>query len=524
MAPRQGQQASEYPNVVTDDSNPRSSQPSYMAHPGGVGSGSSGNGSGAHDSEHHVSEETRRVSDPNSSDYDRQSSHYDQTIDPRNADYIHPASTGDTGSEVHDTHQHSHEQQVDAKVNEINQMLGPFARAVDDGLKRRIAEQMVGPNQANKQIQQELSQQAKRLAQGLRTRPAPPMPNSVYGNVEHKSLYDMVNDNAHPSNIGTRADLWTKTGNQMVNFQDTVAKAINNSEADWSGAAGDSARTFMAKVGNWVGESGQGSALTGTQMSLHAEALSTAKNSVPKPPDKPFDIDAANADLQATTNPMAMMTKRAEYIATMNKQQADQQEAARVVQNYDNTLGGATTTPAFSPPPRFSGGGGGHPGEIEHKKVGGGGNGNDNQLYKGGGSGNSGGGSGGGSVGGSPVGGIPGGGSGGGVTGGSGGGGGGANNPVGNIPRPGAVVGSGTNPQSNTGAGSIPGGAGAGRFPDRGGAGGMGAIPGGMPIGGGFGGGFGGGDTVRGGGGLGAGGFGPRGSGSTGGSGGLPRA
>lgn len=510
MAPRHAEPVNYHPGGVTSGQNPAGQGPSYLTHRGGV-STEPGQGQHGPPNQYHVSEETKRASDPNSPSYDPSNrQHYDPTIDPSSPQYINRSATGDTGAQVHQQHQQSYDAQVDAKMAEVDQMLGPFAQFVPDSMKRQLAETMVGPNKVNQQVQDELRTQAGQLAQGLQTRPAPAMPNSLYGNVEHKNLAEMVNQHAEPGKVGERASQWTNTGNKMVEFQNSIATAINNSEADWQGAAGDNARKFLADVGNWVGKTGQGSALTGTQMSLHSESLSRAKSEMPPPPDKPFDIDAANADLMATTNPMAAMAKYAAYKQTYDHQQAQQKEAARVVQTYDNNLGGATTTPAFAAPPKFSTGGGKPPPVKPHKPGPGGGG--DNHTFSGGGGTGSGGG---GSLGG-------GGGTGGGTGGGGGlgsGGGGGTGGGTVSQPKPGATV--GTSPQFAGGTGVPPGGlpgqggfnSGANRAPG-GGFGGAGAFPpGAMPMGGGFGGGFGA-DTVRGGSGFGgAGGFGPRGSG-----------
>ena len=51
--------------------------------------------------------------------------------------------------------------------------------------------------------------------------------------------------------------LTIEAGNAMVQFQEGVAAAINGSETEWQGSAGNAARTFMAQVGDWVGEAGQ---------------------------------------------------------------------------------------------------------------------------------------------------------------------------------------------------------------------------------------------------------------------------
>ncbi|MGH3625146.1 MAG: hypothetical protein ACRDQ5_25715, partial [Sciscionella sp.] len=106
---------------------------------------------------------------------------------------------------------------------------------------------------------------------------------------------------------------------------------------------------------NWVGKAGQGIQLTGTQLSVQSEAGYRARHGMPDP--VLFDAAAANRQLNSMSgDPLGYAMQAATDQAAYQRQLAAQQQAAHVVQTYDNNLGGASTSPAFATPPEFSGG------------------------------------------------------------------------------------------------------------------------------------------------------------------------
>ncbi|GAB3433438.1 hypothetical protein [Actinophytocola sediminis] len=464
--------------------------------------------------------------DYNSDGYNSQGD-YDPTYDAGSSVYIDRGQTSDTGT---DTRQDA-EAQADAQEaggNWLDTLINRFTRE----------------GRVETAYEEQLNAQAAELAEGVTTRPSPMVMCANYMSYGHPDLKTMVTDDVDPAVVGEMGDTWINAGNEMTLFQENVATAINNSEADWQGAAGNSARQFMADVGNWVGTAGQSAQLAGTQTNLQAESLSEAKRSMPEPVE--FDAAAANQDLRTTTNPIEMVTKYANYMGQYNAQQEAHQQAAQVVGTYDMSLSSASTMPAFTQPPTMAGPGGSD--EISGiDRVGmqpgdGGGDGSGNGS---GGSFGSGSGSGsGGSGGGVPS--IPSGGSGGsgGGSGGSGGSGGGfgdgsggngSTNPSAGAELPGPGPGPfpfppGGNPPGNPpGGGNNPylppgpmpigpgGGPGGGDLDRRGFGSGRGFGPGGGPGGGSGPGGFGSGSgSGSGAGGLGRGGMGPGGMGGAG--------
>jgi hypothetical protein len=278
----------------------------------------------------------RHATHPSDTDPDGR---YDPTKDPNSHLYIDRGDTSDTGQQVHQNAENTADQQEDG-----------------DGFIEQIINIFTRQGRVDTAYNQELNQQASELADGVNTRQPPTMMTSNYLANPHPELQRMVTEGVDPDAVGEMGDTWIEAGNAMTRFQTGVASAINNSEADWSGQAGNSARTFMAGVGNWVGNAGQSAQLAGTQTNIQASALAEARRAMPEPVD--FDVAAANRDLQSTTNPIELVSKYNTYMSQYNAQQDAHQQAARVVSTFDSSLAGASTMPAFAAPPQMNGGDG----------------------------------------------------------------------------------------------------------------------------------------------------------------------
>lgn len=277
-------------------------------------------------------------SDPASPNYDPRADpghpRYDQTYDPDSPYYIPRTGTSDTGREVHD--------QAEDEVTEADE-------TDDDGWPADILERVTRANRVDDAATGELNDQARELTQGVETRPNPAIPGANYLAYPHPRLQQMVQQDVNPGEVGTAGDKWIEAGNAMTKFQNEVARAINNSEADWQGSAGNAARRFMADVGAWVGTAGQSAQLAGTQTNLHGQAVATARDTMPEP--VPWDAGAARADIASSTNPLEVVTKAADYARQYQEHREAHQRAAEVVKTYDGNLGAASTMPAFGAPP-----------------------------------------------------------------------------------------------------------------------------------------------------------------------------
>lgn len=203
------------------------------------------------------------------------------------------------------------------------------------------------------EVDDKLSAAAKNLRQGMDLRTAPPAANVVYQSIPHQTLYDSVTQGVNPGDVGSISDTWLGIGNKMTNLQNTVAQAIASSQVSWTGKNAESARSSIAKLGNQSGAAGQSAQLAGVLIAQQSEALSTAKNSVPPPPNPAFNAQSAQQQLQTITDPVQFAAQAATDQAQALAQQESHKMAAQVVQNYDHTIAQTSASmPAFAPAPK----------------------------------------------------------------------------------------------------------------------------------------------------------------------------
>jgi hypothetical protein len=203
------------------------------------------------------------------------------------------------------------------------------------------------------EVDDQLTSTAKSLKQGLDLRSAPSPANSVYQGIPHETLYESVTQGVNPGAVTSASDTWLGIGNKLAALQSTVAKAIASTEVSWTGKAAESARQSIATLGNQSGAAGQSAQLAGVLTARQAEALTSAKNTVPPPPKPPYDPQAAQQQLQTITDPVAFGMQAAKDQALATAQRAAHQQAAHVVQQYDRTVAQTSASmPAFAPAPK----------------------------------------------------------------------------------------------------------------------------------------------------------------------------
>ncbi|MGQ0837377.1 hypothetical protein [Actinokineospora sp.] len=203
------------------------------------------------------------------------------------------------------------------------------------------------------QTDDKLDAQAQDLRQGTVTRTAPGAPGVHYQGIPHQQLYDAVHNGIDPDAVGSVGESWIKVGNKLAGIGDLVTKAIGSSATTWTGVAAEGARQALAGLANKSGQAGRASQLAGTVYTQQAQALATAKNTVPPPPNPPYDPRAAALRLQTITDPVAYAQQAQLDQQQAAAQQAAHRQAAQAVQTYDQTLTAtASAAPAFAPPPR----------------------------------------------------------------------------------------------------------------------------------------------------------------------------
>jgi hypothetical protein len=233
-------------------------------------------------------------------------------------------------------------------LNQVNQSVSSHDKSAYGPFVGPIVNLLNGSNE----VDSKLTAAAHSLKQGLDIRSAPPPARVVYQGMSHQTLYDSVTKGVDPGAVGAVSDTWLGIGNKLTNLQNTVAQAIASSQVSWTGKAAEQARQSIAKLGNQSGQAGQAAQLAGVLTAHQSEALSSAKNSIPPPPNPPFNAQAAQQHLQTITDPVALGVQASMDQAQAAQQQAAHQMAAHIVQQYDQTVSQTSASmPAFAPAP-----------------------------------------------------------------------------------------------------------------------------------------------------------------------------
>jgi hypothetical protein len=206
---------------------------------------------------------------------------------------------------------------------------------------------------ATLQARQYAEEQARRLQQNLETRNAPPMSGSYYPGYEHEAMKAMVNDNLDPAQVNDSGLAWNNIGNTLIEFQAAFTAAANRSTEDWSGAAGDAARSHVTGLGDSMGSSGQGFQLAANQMYAQSQAAEQARNAMPEPVQ--FSMGDALGMLAQERNPFALPGVVEEVNQKFEEKKQAHEQAAQVMTTYSQSLTDAgTAMPAFAPPPTMA--------------------------------------------------------------------------------------------------------------------------------------------------------------------------
>ncbi|MGC7102102.1 PPE domain-containing protein [Amycolatopsis lurida] len=190
---------------------------------------------------------------------------------------------------------------------------------------------------------------------GLELRSSGGAPATVWDNVSHEEMIAAISTNANPAAVAEAAEEWIGVGDELILHERALAAAIEGSTGDWRGAAGDTARHQLAEVGRWLGSTARGARLTGDQQRIHAEALEETRKRMAANPPVRFSAAEANAQLRQITDPVEYARKLEADRKTYEAQQVARAEAARIMTQFDRSLGETVATPAFAAPPKLPG-------------------------------------------------------------------------------------------------------------------------------------------------------------------------
>jgi hypothetical protein len=287
-----------------------------------------------------VTERTRSVSDPGSPDYNAQSPYYDVTVDSSSTFYVGPpASTSPSGDQVR--------AEVTRQVDQEN--------AGHTGWLSKVLDHIVRDQKIQTSYEGRIAQQRAGADAGLDMRQNGGPPTTVWANATHDQMNAAITQNANSATVAAASEEWVTVGNQLAEHQQNLAAAINDSTSNWQGVGGDAARQHLANVGKWLGTTAQGATLTGHQQQLQSQALNETQRRMSANPPVAFSVQDANARLQAITDPVQYSQAAAVEMQAYKDQQAARDQAARVMTDFDSTVGGTVSTPAFPAPPKLPG-------------------------------------------------------------------------------------------------------------------------------------------------------------------------
>ena len=164
----------------------------------------------------------------------------------------------------------------------------------------------------------------------------------------HQQLYDMVNNGVDLTGATDVAASWASLSETLTQMSSTLNTALAASTDGWQGKAADQARTGLTGLVNWTNNTGENAVVVSGCVSRQADALQTARASMPAPPPQiigtpaPVSPNKAFAEAPiATPGPIVAHREAAEA----------HQQAARVMQQYQSSSADiARTIPQFAAP------------------------------------------------------------------------------------------------------------------------------------------------------------------------------
>ncbi|MFI7117778.1 hypothetical protein [Amycolatopsis sp. NPDC049868] len=282
-------------------------------------------------------EKTAKVSDPNSPDYDKLDPNYDPTADSSSDYYVGPlADEAASGDEIRAG--------ASAGTDLLFNILGWGDKALN-GFKDIFTQKM---------YEGQLEKAREGLDKNLDIRKPGEPPSTIWANATHEQMQTAIADNADPAAVAETSEEWVRAGNDLASHQRNLAKAISASTANWEGEGGDAAREHLAGVGKWLGSTANGATLAGRQQQIHSQTLNETQKQMAANPPVAFNVQEANANLQKITDPYVYMAQLGKDLSTFKQQQDARDQAAKVMTDFDTTVGSAIATPAFPAPPKLA--------------------------------------------------------------------------------------------------------------------------------------------------------------------------
>lgn len=169
-------------------------------------------------------------------------------------------------------------------------------------------------------------------------KPTVPPPNANYAGQPHEQLKGQVTTNYSPDAANLVIEAWKGIGNQFKELATDFSILVNGSQDAWKGRAAEGVRTALNKVGTFSDTTGDAMVRTSSAIEQQRDAAAQAKSSMPDPVSFSPSSIMGKWGAASIISPVAMIGGPIELMQKHNEQKEAHQEAARVVQQRDNTM------------------------------------------------------------------------------------------------------------------------------------------------------------------------------------------
>lgn len=163
----------------------------------------------------------------------------------------------------------------------------------------------------------------------------------------HQQLYDMVHNGVDLTGATDVAASWAKLSDTLSQMSDALNTALAASTDGWQGPAADQARGNLGGLVNWAHTTGENAVVVSGCVSRQADALQTARSTMPAPPTNQVVASPATATSAFAQPPIA----KPGPITVVHDSAESHQQAARVMQQYQSSSADISRTiPQFAAP------------------------------------------------------------------------------------------------------------------------------------------------------------------------------
>jgi hypothetical protein len=178
--------------------------------------------------------------------------------------------------------------------------------------------------------------------------------------IPHPELYTMINKGPGAAASGPQTSYWNSLTSELAEVDADLNRALGELNANWTGAASDSATTGMTPLQQWAGDAQTGSRVMGISTDDQAEFIATARAEMPKPVEVTTPepaawqvVGAAGLAVLGSPGPAAALAAQAvDHEQQEAAKNAAAEKAVDTMNTYEsNSTWNRNTLGTFVPPP-----------------------------------------------------------------------------------------------------------------------------------------------------------------------------